>query len=236
MGRNNFFQFKQFRVIQEKSAMKVGIDGVLLGAWAGLNGAGRVLDVGTGTGLVALMAAQCSSAIIDAVELEPEAASEAALNFQNSKWASRISLSLGAFQDFQAKTKYDHILSNPPFFENSPKSNDRKRTQARHSDSLSLKELLEKAEQLLSESGKISLILPADKEERLLKLASALNLHVVRMVRVASDETKNAHRILAELSRVQAELHETTFFIRDRSTGEYSGVYRELTKEFYLAF
>ncbi len=236
MGRNNFFQFKQFRIIQEKAAMKVGIDGVLLGAWAGLNGAGRVLDVGTGTGLVALMAAQRSDAIIDAIELEPEAASEAAFNFQNSKWASRISLSVGAFQCFHADKKYDHIISNPPFFENSPKSNDSKRTQARHSDSLRLTELLEKAEQLLSENGRISLILPFDKKVRLFELASALNLHVVRMVRVASDETKTAHRILVELSRVQPELDESQFFIRDKATGEYSGAYRELTKEFYLAF
>lgn len=236
MGRNNFFQFKQFRIIQDKAAMKVGIDGVLLGAWAELNGADRILDVGTGTGLIALMAAQRSDATVDAVELEPEAATEAAFNFQDSKWASRISLFAGAFQDFQPKTKYDHILSNPPFFENSPKSNDWKRAQARHSDSLSLKDLLEKADQLLSENGKISLILPADKKGRLSELASTLSMHVVRLVRVASDETKAAHRILVELSRVQAELDESKFFIREKSTGEYTAAYRELAKDFYLAF
>ncbi len=236
MGRNNFFQFKQFRVIQEKAAMKVGIDGVLLGAWASLNGAAQVLDVGTGTGLVALMAAQRSNSVIDAVELEVDAANEAKVNFQNSAWFSRISLSVGAFQDFHTEKKYDHILSNPPFFENSPKSNDWKRTQARHSDSLSLKELLEKAERLLSENGKISLILPADKEVRLVELAATLNLYVSRLMWVASDETKTAHRILVELSTVQEERLESQFFIRDKATGEYSGAYRELTKEFYLAF
>jgi tRNA1Val (adenine37-N6)-methyltransferase len=237
MGRNNFFQFKQFLVIQEKSAMKVGIDGVLLGAWARLNGAVQVLDVGTGTGLVALMAAQRSGAHFDAVELETDAASEAKANFQGSKWASRIRLSVGAFQDFQSDKKYDHILSNPPFFENSPKSNDWKRTQARHSDSLSLKELLEKAEPLLSENGKMSLILPADSEVRLFELATALKIFVARLVRVASDETKTAHRILVELSKVQGERRiESQFFIRDHATGDYSAAYRELTKEFYLAF
>ena len=150
MGWNNFFQFKQFRIIQEKAAMKVGIDGVLLGSWARLNEANHLLDVGTGTGLVALMAAQRSEAFIDAVELEIDAAAEANMNFQNSKWASRIRLSVGAFQNFEADKKYDHIISNPPFFENSPKSNDLKRTQARHSESLCLKELLGKAELLLS--------------------------------------------------------------------------------------
>ena len=236
MGRNNFFQFKQFIVIQEKAAMKVGIDGVLLGSWARLNGAEHVLDVGTGTGLLSLMAAQRSGAMVDAVELEADAAMEARLNFQQSKWALRIRLTVGAFQAFQADKKYDHILCNPPFFDNSQKSNDQKRTQARHSDSLSLKELLEGASRLLAEHGKMSLILPADKELRLFELASALYLYVVRITKVASDESRTAHRILAELCRKPAELLESDLVIRDQATGEYSAAYRQLTKDFYLAF
>ena len=236
MGHNNFFQFKQFRVVQEKSAMKVGTDGVLLGAWANLNGSARVLDIGTGTGLLALMAAQRSEAIIDTVELEPDAASEALLNFQDSPWQARICLSVGAFQKFNTMTRYDHIISNPPFFENSQKSHDSKRTQARHADSLSLKELLEKSVTMLAENGRVSLILPADKEDRLHFLVDTMNLYITRFSRVASDKTKKPHRILTELSLFSTQLDEHDLFIRDSESGNYSDQYREMTNEFYLAF
>ena len=236
MGRNNFFQFKQFRIVQEKAAMKVGIDSVLLGAWANFNGAARILDIGTGTGLLTLMAAQRSVAGIDAIELEPEAASEALLNFQNSEWKERIRLMIGAFQDFNAENSYDHIISNPPFFENGSKSSNSKRAQARHSDSLSLSQLLGKSVGLLTENGKISLILPADQENRLLFLSNANGMHVTRFCRVAPDDKKAPHRILTELSKFPGKLHAHDLFIRDSGSGNYSGEYRELTKDFYLAF
>ena len=236
MGRNNYFQFKKFRIIQEKSAMKVGIDGVLLGAWINLNGADQVLDIGTGTGLLALMAAQRSDAIIDAVELEPDAASEALLNFENSGWKSRINLSVGAFQVFKTNKKYDHILSNPPFFENSSKSNDLKRTQARHSDSLTLRELLVQAKEMLAENGKISLILPIYKEKQLFDFAKALGFYVTRFTTVSPDETKKPHRILIELSMVPSPMETFSFSIRDSGFGDFSDQYRDLTREFYLAF
>ncbi len=236
MARNNFFQFKQFRVVQEKAAMKVGIDGVLLGAWANLADAGHVLDIGTGTGLLALMAAQRTSATIDAVELEPEAASEALLNFENSEWNPRINLSVCAFQDFEATKKYDHIISNPPFFENSPKSVDHKRAKARHSDTLSLKELLAKAITLLASGGRISLILPADKEERLRFLARDAGLFINRFSHVSPDETRKPHRILVELSFSPVQTNGHVIMIRESGTAEYTRQYRELTKDFYLAF
>ena len=236
MGKNHFFQFKQFRVIQEKAAMKVGIDGVLLGAWAGLHGAMRVLDVGTGTGLLALMAAQRTNAFINAVELEPEAASEALSNFQQSRWSMRISLSVCPFQDFQVPTIYDHIISNPPFFENGSKSASSKKAQARHADTLTLNELLEKSESLLAENGKISLILPFDKEAQLISLAESLGFYITRFWRVAPDETKKPHRILAELSKSPALPETGDLYIRDAASGSYSARYREITRDFYLAF
>lgn len=213
--------------------MKVGIDGVLLGAWADFNNEKWILDVGSGTGLLALMAAQRSEALIDAVEVEPEAASEALFNFQNSKWQSRIKLYVCSFQNLITKNKYDHIISNPPFFENAPKSLDFKRAQARHADSLTLKELLEKSVSLLTVNGKISLILPADMEARLCSLIMTMNLHLNRFCRIHPDETKKSHRILAELSGFQDKRDDQNLFIRNSVSGNYSTQYCKLTKDFY---
>lgn len=236
MGRNNFFQFKQFRILQEKTAMKVGIDGVLLGAWSDLEDASAILDIGTGTGLLTLMAAQRSKAVIEAVELDAEAASEALFNFNHSEWSSRISLTVGAFQTFEPFRKYDHIISNPPFFDHSPKPVSPGRAQARHSDSLTLEDLLQKSISLLSSAGKISLIFPADQEERLRFLTRENGLYVNRFSRVAADESKRPHRLLVELSANPASADGSNIFIRHSGASGYTNQYRELTKDFYLAF
>ena len=236
MARNNFFQFKKFRILQEKAAMKVGIDGVLLGAWAYLEDATRILDIGTGTGLLALMAAQRSNAMIEAVELDTEAASEALFNFRNSEWQSRISLTVGPFQTFESSQAYDHIISNPPFFDNSLNPVNPKRAQARHADRLSLDELLGKSMTLLSPNGKISLILPADKEERLRFLVREKALYINRLSRIAPDEMKKPHRLLVELSADSASVDGPDIFIRNAGSFDYTSQYRELTRDFYLAF
>ncbi|MDD4191914.1 MAG: methyltransferase [Mangrovibacterium sp.] len=236
MGRNNFFQFKRFRISQEKAAMKVGIDGVLLGAWSDLDDAERILDIGTGTGLLALMAAQRSNAMIEAVELDVEAASEALFNFNSSEWHSRINLTVGPFQKFKSSQYFDHILSNPPFFEHSTKPVSAKRAQARHSDSLTLEELLGKSAALLSSNGKISLVLPAEKEECLRFLARGKGLYVSRLNRVAADEMKKPHRLLAELSANPTLANGPEIYIRHAGSSDYTSQYRELTKDFYLAF
>lgn len=238
MAKNNFFQFKQFRIVQEKAAMKVGIDGVLLGAWVDLADERRILDVGTGTGLLALMAAQRTGAMVDAVEIEIDAAEEAKENFSQSPWSDRIQLFVTAFQDFEANGKYDHIISNPPFFDHvkTPKSGDLKRATARHAESLNIQELLEKGAALLSDDGRISLVLPADQEEQLRTEARHFNLFVNRCARVFPDETRPAHRILVELSfHPEIDFWES-IYIRNRETGEYTAQYRELTRDFYLAF
>lgn len=238
MGRNNFFQFKKFRIVQDKAAMKVGIDGVLLGAWINYEQEAKILDVGTGTGLLALMAAQRTAALIDAVEIEAEAAEEANQNFRQSPWGDRLRLFISAFQDLEVADRYDHIISNPPFFDDTktPKSNDQKRATARHADRLKLEELLVKAVGLLSEDGRISLVLPADQEERLRAEASRLGLYVNRCARVFPDAERSSHRILVELSFNEGIEFWESIYIRNRETGEYTAQYRELTRDFYLAF
>jgi tRNA1Val (adenine37-N6)-methyltransferase len=238
MGRNNFFRFKQFCIVQEKAAMKVGIDGVLLGAWANFDGEGRVLDVGTGTGLLALMAAQQSAALVDAVEIEAEAAEEALENFRQSPWNDRLQLFVTAFQEFETAEKYDHVISNPPFFDEvkTPRSGDLKRATARHAGSLKIEELLAKSAGLLSEKGRMSLVLPAVQEEQLRSGARSFNLYVNRCARVFPDESRPAHRILAELSFKPGVRLEERIYIRNCETGEYTAQYRALTRDFYLAF
>lgn len=236
MGRNNYFQFKQFKVVQDHAAMKVGIDGVLLGAWADLLEEQNVLDIGTGTGLIALMAAQRTSAQIVAVEIEPGAAAEAASNFANSAWSQRIQVKSLSIQEFESDIAFDHIITNPPFFDTDTKPPLQQRTMARHTDVLPLEELIQKAASLMSPNAKLSLILPVDKEARLRLLAEQFGLYVKRLARVFPDLEKPSHRILVELGFNKTEEIEEQIFIRDNQTKEYSEQYRSITRDFYLKF
>ncbi len=233
MGKNSYFEFVQFRIIQEKSAMKIGIDGVLLGAWIDLKDCNRILDVGAGTGLLSLMAAQRSQAAIDAVEIENEASSEARLNFSNSLWAERLTIFNTPFQNFNPEAKYNHVVSNPPFFDDSLKPNSDKRLKARHSDNLRLGELLAKSISLLKSDGKISLILPADKYDSLQELIQKMGLFLSKVCYVHPFETKKPNRILVELITMPCELITTKISIRNEKTNSYSDEFRDLTKDFY---
>ena len=147
---NDYFQFKQFTIRQEKCAMKVGTDGVLLGSWADLTHARRLLDIGTGTGLMAIMAAQRNlELIIDAIEIDPAAFEQARENANNSPWRERIHLFQGEVQAFTPTYKYDIIICNPPFFINSTKNPELNRTLARHCETLSHEDILQVSDNLL---------------------------------------------------------------------------------------
>ena len=216
MPRNNYFQFKQFRIIQERSAMKVGMDGVLLGAWADATGAERILDIGTGTGLIALMMAQKNSlAQIDAIEIDPE-----------------------AFQEFAGRTnkKYDLIVSNPPYFTNGHKAPVENRAQARHSDSLPLNDLISGAAGLLTEKGKIALVLPVESLPEVKQLADSNNLCISRLCRVKPNPQKPDFRILLELTNSESETQEETLMIEFEKHHDYTPEYKAMTKDFYLKF
>jgi len=239
MSRNNYFQFKQFRIFQELSAMKVGMDGVLLGAWTDVSGSKRILDIGTGTGLIALMMAQKNaSAQIDALEIDPDAFHEAGLNVQQSYWSNRIRLELCSFQEFAERTtvKYDLIVSNPPFFNNGVKAPVEIRAQARHSDSLPLEVLISGASGLLQEKGRIALVLPNKMLPEVEKLANLNQLFISRLCRIKPNPIKSVFRVLIELTNSECGILESELMIEFEKHHDYTPEYKELTKDFYLKF
>jgi tRNA1Val (adenine37-N6)-methyltransferase len=235
---NNWFQFKQFIIHQEHAAMKVGTDGVLLGAWASLPGPGnRVLDVGTGTGLIALMIAQRSkNAAVDALEIDPSSARQAKENFQHSPWKEKIRCIPSSFQDYslQCKSRYDLIICNPPFFSRSSKTPSRQKNLARHDESLNLEDFLKCSVSLMKEKAVISLILPYQKEAVAMDLVMEHQLHCNRLTRVIPAPGKPTHRVLMEFSHTPGNPIEEVLTIETEKRHVYSDQFKSLVKEFYL--
>lgn len=237
MGRNNYFQFKQFRIEQEYSAMKVGVDGVLLGAWAEISGANSILDVGTGTGLIALMMAQRSEARITAIEIEPSASMEALKNVATSPWKERIKVEEISYQDFAKshKEKFDLIVSNPPFFTRASKAASNARTLARHNDSLSFEELIILTTQLLSISGSLAIIIPSASFDELNAIATANHLFLKKITRIRPKPTGKVNRILAQWALIEQQTEITDLCIYEQD-GSFTTEYMDLTRDFYLKF
>jgi tRNA1Val (adenine37-N6)-methyltransferase len=236
---NNYFQFKQFRIVQEKAAMKVGIDGVLLGAWASCHErCSHILDVGTGTGLIALMLAQrFYNAKVTAIEIDAQAAAEALFNVRQSPWNELITVQTISFQDYlESNEKFDLIVCNPPFFTNGTLAPDNARAQARHNSGLTLNELLSGASTLLKPQGRLSLILPAEQWTELERTSPPIGLFVNRICWVKPNPQKPVHRIMAELSAIKGDLQEETLLIEYEKHFDYTPEYRALTKDFYLKF
>jgi tRNA1Val (adenine37-N6)-methyltransferase len=231
----SFFRFKQFTVRHDCCAMKVGTDGVLLGAWVDCSRVETVLDVGTGSGLIALMLAQRSPAIIDAVDIDKDACRQAQINFENSPFRERLNIYRSSFPDFSPKMKYDLIVSNPPYFSRSLLSPDKGRTQARHNDTLPFEDLMGKSASLLSPDGKLSLILPFDAFDRIHALAEENGLFLNRKTLVSPLQDRAPKRILLEYSRHDCSLIENRLSI-EKSHHVYSEEYIALTKDFYLKF
>jgi tRNA1Val (adenine37-N6)-methyltransferase len=214
--------------------MKVGTDGVLLGAWAGSGSPQRVLDIGTGTGLIALMMAQrFATAEITAIEPNDAAQTDAAQNFLLSPFSDRIQLFRGNFQDFQPLSAFDLIVSNPPFFTKSLVSQNAGREQARHANSLSIEDL-SKAVEYLSENGSLAVIYPKEEFHRFRSLMADRGLFPHRTVAVKPTPAKAAHRFMGEFSRNGEVLEETELIIEENGRHQYSEEYKSLTKAFYL--
>jgi tRNA1Val (adenine37-N6)-methyltransferase len=232
---NTFFHFKQFTIFQERCAMKVGTDGVLLGSWVNINGTKQILDIGTGTGLIALMLAQRSNSNIDAIEIDTDAASEALGNVIKSKWQERIKVHAIALQNFSPEdTHYDLIVTNPPYFSNSLPAPDPSRNIARHDHQLSLPELLSAVARLLNPEGRLGIILPTEIFEEFTALALAAKLYPIRKLLVKPSPSKSVNRILAEFAFVKEELRISEIIIEKYGRQKYSEEYIHLTREFYL--
>lgn len=245
--RETLFRFKQFDVLNNISAMKVGTDGVLLGAWAFADMprdiVGRGLDVGTGTGVLALMLAQrFSNLILDAVEISEEAVSEADFNFRESKWGRRLSVTTCDFNDYVKKdygAGYDLIISNPPFFDNGAESPEDKRRIARHEGTLNFQSLFKGAGKLLNESGRIALVAPFDSRRQIVFDAELAGFSLVRYCEVKTVGRKPPKRFMGEFmkkpkgERLECVCQELT--IHD-SAGGYTDDYIQLTRDFYLNF
>ncbi len=231
---NNYFQFKQFTIFQDRCAMKVGTDGVLLGAWATHPYPRRILDIGSGTGLISLMLAQrFSNAVIDGVEIHDEAALQARENIDRTEWSSRINIYQKDFLQFENKSKYNLIVSNPPFFENSLEAPDLHRCNARHTSSLSLESLISGAKEKLTPDGKITLVLPCNRLEHLKEICTYEKLYFEKLLWIKTTPKKSAKRVLITFSSKKNKIDESEMIV-ELQRHVYSEEYIALTKDFYL--
>lgn len=217
--------------------MKVGTDGVLLGAWVNTTNARSALDIGTGTGLIALMLAQRNPLLqINAIDTDTDAVLQATDNINRSPFPERISCRQISLQEYAANfaNTYDLIVSNPPFYRNSLKSPDRKRTQARHTDSLTPEELITLSSHMLSPTGRLSLIYPAEYKDELINIGLRNNLVVSRITNIYSTpNTTSAKRVLIELSILDTPFQETNLIIENQRH-TYSDDFAQLVRDFYL--
>lgn len=230
------FQFKQFAVAHDRCAMKVGTDGVVLGAWVSVENTTSILDVGTGSGVIALMLAQRTSekTLIDAIEINEPDAQQASENVLNSPWKERVQIHHSALQQFHTEKKFDLIVSNPPFFNHSlPPSAGR--AAARHTQTLSFYDFLKHATSLLQPNGKLAVILPFQEGLEFRTMAEQqFQLFINRSLALFSKKEKKQERWVFELSPLFTTLQEEHLYIHDQH--DWSKEYRTLTKEFYLHF
>jgi len=231
---NPYFAFKQFTVRHDRCAMKVGTDGVLLGAWTDLSHSRRILDIGTGTGLIALMLAQrCMDARITAIDLDSAAVEQAQENIQASPWKDRIEALQQDICTYHPNGTFDTIVSNPPYFIDSLKCPDGQRSTARHTDTLDADRLIGKVSELLTSDGRFSIILPAEQTEDLIRVAGEKGLHPSRQTWVITRPGLSPKRILMEFRKIPVTLQPDELVI-ELERHVYSEEYIALTKEFYL--
>jgi tRNA1Val (adenine37-N6)-methyltransferase len=234
---NSHFTFKEFTIFQEKAAFKVGTDGVLLGARADVSGRKRILDVGAGTGLISIMLAQRSDAEIVSVEPDYESFLQAEENVSQCKWKSRIKVINIDLQSYNtAEGKFDLIVTNPPFFSNSLKNPDPRKSFARHNDSLSSDDLLINVSRLLNDNGIFQLIMPYAEGAIFIADAQQYGFYCNDILKVKPLPTAEVRRLILTFSRERLKLTEKFLTIERGERHEFTEDYKALTKDFYLKF
>ena len=235
--KNTLFRFKQFQIDQSKSAMKIGTDGVLLGAWTSVKSKPKtILDIGAGTGLIALMLAQrTEGSIIKAIEIDAAAAAEAAENFKNSPWFDRLELIHVDFLNYTQKSgeAFDLIVSNPPFFTAPFKVSEDSRSTARNNHHLRYEDLFSCADQLLNPKGSFSMVCPFEYRNKLITLGLEHDLHLVQELHVRGTITSPFKRTLMRFEHTKASL-QTEELILEESRHQRTFEHQQLVKDFYL--
>jgi len=228
------FRFKKFDVRHEQSAMKVGTDGVLLGAWADVSNCRHILDIGAGTGLIAMMLAQRAiDATIVAVEIDEPASDEMRLNFSACPWKDRIQAVNTEIQSFESPKSFDLIVSNPPYFNNGTLPPTTARKSARHENTLSQYDLLKSVDRLLSPNGKLCIILPYQEALEFERTAFEYELHLNKVLAFHAKEDKPAERLLMEFSKNQNN-KVISKLVHYTDNGDWTEDYKQLTRDFYI--
>lgn len=232
------FKFKQFAVNQDRCAMKIGTDAVLLGAWCPIdNNPKSILDVGAGTGILALMLAQRTNADqIDALEIDEEAYEQCVENFENSPWADKLFCYHAALDEFvdDPEDEYDLIISNPPFYSEDFKTADEQRDLARFQDAMPFEDLIEAADLLLSENGTFAVVIPYKEEERFIDLCAEYELYAVKATRVKGSQKTPIVRSLLAFKRYELSVLTADELVIEINRHEYTDAYINLTQDFYL--
>jgi tRNA1Val (adenine37-N6)-methyltransferase len=231
------FRFKQFTVEDQKSTLRVGTDAVLLGAWVNVSESKKILEIGTGCGLISLMAAQRSDASIVAIDTDLPSILQAAENFSASPWSDRLVAVHDSIQNFSRTTSltFDHIITNPPFFRNSLKSPDPQVTAAKHDDGRFLEELLACLERIMTRDGMLSLILPDDEARKFVRKAQEHGIPVSRKLGIRPKVDKPVNRQLLEFSHQRSSDNPPDELIIRRADNSYTDEYKAFTDSYYLS-